>query len=413
MPGTSLFQNRWWVVLGAFLGLIVNQGAITFYAFAIFLKPVSDDLGVSRGTLSSAVGLLLAVFAVFVPVMGSLIDRFGVRTVLLPMIVLVALATAGLSQLRASPFILYPLFATQGLFATCQVPIGYAKVITAWFDRERGLALGVAVAGAGLGVALVPQLVAYLIDHHGWRAAYVGLGAAILLIAFVPVAVFVREPPSAGTAPGGAPPAPGISAGEAVRQSQFWIINIAFVLATIAINGTLAHVVALLTDRGLPAATATDALSVAGLAIIAGRIVSGYCVDRLFAPHVTVAMFCAPIVGIALLLTGGAGVAPFAGTVLCGLGIGAEIDLMAFFVGRYFGLRAFGAIYGLMFATFAVGSGLGSFLMGACFDLAGSYRPMLVAFVAVLIAACLLIARLGPYRYRAEAARERPGSRPM
>lgn len=159
-----------------------------------------------------------------------------------------------------------------------------------------------------------------------------------------------------------------------------------------------------MTDRGIPAATATDALSVAGLAIIVGRIVSGYCVDRLFAPHVTVAIFCAPIVGIALLLSGATGVVPFAGTMLCGLGIGAEIDLMAFFVGRYFGLRAFGAIYGLMFATFAAGSGLGSYLMGVCFDLAGSYRPMLGAFVLALIAACLLIARLGPYRYRAEVA---------
>ncbi len=411
MPATSPFQNRWWVVLGAFLGLIVNQGAITFYAFAIFLKPVSDDLGVSRGTLSSAVGLLLAVFAVFVPVMGGVIDRFGVRTVLLPMIVLVALATASLSLLRASPFILYPLFALQGLFATCQVPIGYAKVITAWFDRDRGLALGIAVAGAGLGVALVPQFVAFLIASHGWRAAYVGLGAGILLVAFVPVALFIREPPSAKTAPRSAPRAPGISVGEAVRQPQFWIIDIAFFLATVAINGTLAHVVALLTDRGVPAATATGALSVAGLAIIAGRIVSGYCVDRLFAPHVTVAVLGAPIAGIALLMSGAAGVAPFAGTVLCGLGIGAEIDLMAFLVGRYFGLRAFGAIYGLMFATFAIGSGLGSFLMGACFDLAGSYRPMLGAFVAVLVAACLLIARLGPYRYRAEAAGDRPESR--
>ncbi len=405
MPVTGLFANRWWVVVGAFLALIVNQGAITFYAFAIFLKPVSDDLGVSRGTLSSAVGLLLAVFAVFVPVMGGVIDRFGVRTVLMPMIVLVALATAALSQLRASPVVLYPLFALQGLFATCQVPIGYAKVITAWFDRERGLALGIAVAGAGLGVALVPQYVAWLIASHGWRAAYVGLGAGILAIAFVPVALFIREPPHAKAAPGGAPAVAGISAGEAVRHvSPFWTINIAFFLATIAVNGTLAHVVALLTDRGIPAATATNALSIAGLAIIVGRIVSGYCVDRLFAPYVTVAVLCAPIAGIALLLSGAAGVVPFVGTVLCGLGIGAEIDLMAFFVGRYFGLRAFGAIYGLMFATFAIGSGLGSFLMGACFDLAGSYRPMLVGFVAVLVVACLMIARLGPYRYRAEAA---------
>ena len=137
------------------LRLIVNQGP----SLLRLRTRVSEDLGVSRGTLSSAVGLLLAVFAVFVPVMGSLIDRYSVRTVLMPMIVLVALATASLSLLRASPFILYPLFALQGLFATCQVPIGYAKVITASFDRERGLALGIAVAGAGLGVALVPQLV--------------------------------------------------------------------------------------------------------------------------------------------------------------------------------------------------------------------------------------------------------------
>jgi MFS family permease len=402
MPQSSLLQNRWWVVLGAFLGLIVNQGAITFYAFAIFLKPVSEDLGVSRGTLSSAVGLLLGVFAIFVPVMGNLMDRWGVRTVLLPMIVLVALATAALSLLTASPWILYSLFATQGMFATCQVPIGYAKVITAWFDRERGLALGIAVAGAGLGVALVPQYVAWLIEHHGWRAAYVGLGALILVIAFVPVALFIREPPAAQAA-AGAPEASGTSMGEAVRQPLFWIINIAFALATIAINGTLAHVVALLTDRGIPAATATGALSIAGLAIIIGRIVSGWCVDRLFAPHVTLAVLCCPIVGIALLVTGAGSVVPFAGTVLCGLGIGAEIDLMAFFVGRYFGLRAFGAIYGLMFATFAVGSGLGSYLMGACFDVAGSYRPMLIAFVAALIAACLMITRLGPYRYATTA----------
>jgi len=403
MPRTSLLQNRWWVVVGAFLGLIVNQGAITFYAFAIFLKPVSEDLGVSRGTLSSAVGLLLAVFAIFVPVMGSVMDRLGVRTVLLPMIVLVALATAGLALLTASPWILYPLFATQGLFATCQVPIGYAKVITAWFDRERGLALGIAVAGAGLGVALVPQFVAFLIEHQGWRAAYVGLGALILAIAFVPVALFIREPPSAPAAAAGAAEVAGISVGEAIRQPLFWIINIGFVLATIAINGTLAHVVALLTDRGIAAATATNALSVAGVAIIAGRIVSGWCVDRLFAPHVTVGVLCLPVAGIALLASGAGGVAPFAGTVLCGLGIGAEIDLMAFFVGRYFGLRAFGAIYGLMFATFAIGSGLGSFLMGATFDLAHSYRPMLVVFMAALVASCGLIGRVGPYRYATAA----------
>jgi predicted MFS family arabinose efflux permease len=422
MAGNGLFQNRWWVVFGSFLGLIVSQAAVSF-AFGVLLKPVSEDLAVTRRTLSFAFNLFTITSAVFIPIVGFLIDRYRVRTVVMPLIVLFALTTASLSYLRSDPVVLYGLFMLQGVFAACQVPTGYAKTISAWFDRDRGLALGVAMAGVGVGVALMPKFMTYLIQNHGWRNAYIGLGALAFVFTFVPVALFIREPPSWKVSRHGAVPdaIAGLSVAEALRSWHFWAMAIAFFIVIATSNGTLAHVVAMLTDRGIPLDAATTALSMAGLAIIAGRLLSGFCLDRVFAPFVAVCFFCCPIIGILLLLSGASGPVPILGTVLCGLGIGAEVDLMAFFVGRYFGLRTFGAIYGLLFAAFIAGSGLGVYLMALSSDLAAfitnsslaayltgfsiefadSYAPMLIAFAGALAFACLLIAFLGPYRFPA------------
>lgn len=405
MRGSSPFQNRWWIVFASFLGLMVSQGPIAVYAFGVFLKPVSEDLGVSRGTFSLAFNLLNITCALFIPIVGNLIDRYGIRTVVMPMIALFAVTTASLSYLQPSWAVLYGLFALQGLFSAGQVPTAYAKAISAWFDRDRGLALGVAIAGTGLGVALMPPSVTYLIQNYGWRNAYIGLGAAVFVLAFIPTALFIKDLPSPNVPRRGTPrdTATGLSMGEAFKSLQFWAMTVAFFLVIVAINGTLSHMIAMLTDRGIPLRTATAGLSMAGLAIIVSRVVSGYCVDRFFAPYLAIVFFSCPIIGIALLLSGASGPVPILATVLCGLGVGAEVDLMAFFVGRYFGLRAFGAIYGLMFAIFIVGVGLGAYLMGLSFDLVNSYSPMLIAFGGALVISCLLIARLGPYRFPATA----------
>jgi predicted MFS family arabinose efflux permease len=418
MARNDLFENRWWVVFGSFFGLVVSQAAFSV-AFGVQLKPVSEDLDVSRRALSFAFNLFTLTSAAFIPIVGFLIDRYSVRAVVLPLIVMLALTTAGLSYLQSEPVILYGLFMLQGIFAACQVPTGYARTISAWFDRDRGLALGIAMAGVGVGVALMPKFMAHLTQNHGWRNAYLGFGAAVFLFAFVPVALFIKEPPSSPTSQHHAAFA-GLSVAETLRSWRFWMMALAFFLVIVACNGTLAHVVAMLTDRGIPLEAATTALSMAGLAIIAGRILSGFCLDRVFAPYVAVCFFCFPIIGIALLVSGASGPVPTLGTVLCGLGIGAEVDLIAFFVGRYFGLRTFGAIYGLLFAAFIAGSGLGVYLMGLSSDLAaftGSganltvfsvnfdihfadpYGPMLIVFLAALVLACLLIAFLGPYRF--------------
>jgi len=400
----GIFANRWWIVFATVCGLIVGGGAINVFAFGVFLKPITAELGVGRAMFSSALTMHAALAALSCPAIGWLVDRWGARRVMIPGLLIYALATACYALIQASPFaITFLIFAVTGIVGGVGTPIPYATVITQWFDRQRGLALGVGIAGVGLGVALVPQLAAALIAAFGWRTAYVGLGIAILVVAFVPVAIFLREPPEAVHAPDGAAAAmlPGVDAAQAFRSGLFWGLAIAFFLDVIAINGTLTHIVALLTDRGIALQTATATLSGVGIALILGRILSGWCLDRMWGPYVAVAFFVLPMIGIALLASGATGIVPYAGAVTLGLGIGAEVDLMAFFTGRYFGARHYAKIYGTIFGIFAFGVGIGPALSGASFDLFHSYTPVFMIYEVMLAISCAIFLRLGPYPYPA------------
>jgi len=395
-----IFRNRWWVVFASVLGLIVGAGSINVFAFGVFLKPISDDLGLGRGVISSAAGMTSILSAIASPFFGRMIDKWGIRPVLLPSIVLFALAVAGLSFLRASPAYLYFLFPLVGLTSVGQTPAAYSKAISAWFDRDRGLALGLALAGVGLGTAIIPQLSSFLIVSFGWRMAYVGLGGAIILLALIPATLCIHEPDTSRAAVAARPVATGLTLREAALHSwRYWVLTLAFFLSAAAINGTLTHVVPLLTDRGLPVSVAVGALSISGIAIIVGRIFSGWCLDKIFGPYVAIAFFLCPLTGILLLYSGYAGPVPLVGTMLCGLGIGAEFDLMAFFVGRYFGMKSFGALYGLMFGISQFGNAVGSNIMGWSYQLLHSYAPAFVLFGIALLATCVLLLPLGPYPF--------------
>ena len=154
----------------------------------------------------------------------------------------------------------------------------------------------------------------------------------------------------------------------------------------------------LLTDRGLSAASAAGVLGVFGLATLCGRLLAGWLVDRIFAPYVASIFFLAPIAGFAFLASGGE-LLPAIGVVLMGLGLGTEIDLIAFLVSRYFGQRAFGELYGYFFMVFGIGSSLGRMLGGFVFDMAGSYTPALIGAAISLVTAVALVNRLGAYAY--------------
>ncbi len=404
----GFLANRWLVVIASMLGLLVGSGPILIFSFGVFLKPVTAELGITRGDLSTAVLIATLFSAAGCPAIGWLLDRFGARKVMMPGIILYSLVVAGFGFMQAKPVYLIPLiFALVGLIGAVQTPIPYAAVVAQWFDRQRGLALGIATAGVGLGVALLPPFLALLIAGFGWRHAYFGLGIAVLVLAWVPVALFVREPPALARAAQRrsgvdlTAALPGAAAHEAYRQWRFWALTIAFFLAVMAINGTLTHVVPLLTDRGIPPQQAAVMFSFAGYAIILGRILAGWCLDRIWGPYVAICFFAVPMLGIALLGSGAGGLVPLVGAILCGAGIGAEIDLMAFFISRYFGLKAYGKVYGLMFAVFNVGTGIGPAISGISFDRFHSYGPIFIVYEVALAITCLLFVGLGPYPYPA------------
>lgn len=399
----AVLQNRWWIVLACAIGLMVGTGSILILAFGVFLKPVTEELGWSRAAFSAALLVTGTCAVVFTPIFGRMLDRYGIKRSVLPMVVVLSLAIGSLSMIGPSLIVLYLIFAIAAIGGPAQGPLTYSKAVSAWFDRERGLALGIATTGSGIGAILMPLEAQFLIDHVGWRMAYLGLGITNFILAFSVFALIIRDPPGhigmQRDAAANATLPPGIPGPEALRSWRFWSITAVFAIGGITINGTLAHVAALLTDQGVPADIAARTLASSGIAIIVGRLLGGYLLDRFFAPYVGTIVFTMPAIGCTLLAAGFSGPVAIIAVLLCGAGLGVEIDMMGFFISRYFGIRTFGEIYGYMFPGFAIGVGLGPYLMGLDYDRTHSYQLALYGFAVLLLIAAALVSRLGPYAF--------------
>jgi predicted MFS family arabinose efflux permease len=179
------------------------------------------------------------------------------------------------------------------------------------------------------------------------------------------------------------------------------------VLISLSVHAGFAHFAAILSDRGSSAAAAALAVSLFGGGVIAGRAVTGYLLDRFFAPRVTALIFGCAAAGIALLATAGSQNIAFVAALLIGFGWGTEGDAKAYLISRYFGLRCFGEIYGFIFAGFVLAGGLGAYLMGLAFDHMRSYEfPLAIACLGALASAVLMM-MLGPYRYQVGAPVEK------
>jgi predicted MFS family arabinose efflux permease len=342
----------------------------------------------------SASALLTALCS---PLMGRVLDRFGVRATLIVAVTLYAGCTALVGALPPMPWAFVALYALMGVFGAAHSPLPYAKVVSAWFDNRRGLALGVAMSGIGLGGIILPQIVRRLLETLDWRTAYAGLGGVILLIAMPAILLLIREPaPRAGEA-AARESLPGVSPREALRDRRFWILAAAVFLTTMTLNGLAAHAVPLLSSHGLPRAAAAAMLPALGLSSLLGRLATGYLLDRFFAPRVAAGAVLISLAGVILLWAGQSPPLLLAG-VFC---LGAEVDVMGYMTSRYFGLRRFGEIYGWIVAIFSLSSAAGAALMAFSFDAAGSYGPAMAGFVAALAAAAVLVLQLGPYAFAA------------
>jgi MFS family permease len=406
----------WWVVLASGVGLAMHFGPIIVATFGVFLKPLSQEFGWNRTQISLAFSLATLGITVAVPLVGRLVDRFGARRVILPAVLLFGLSVLSLSFLSGQLWHFYALYLLIGVVGSGTTPVPYAKVLSRWFDRRRGLALGLAVAGNAVGAMFMPSVAQALIAAVGWRYTYVFLGLMAMGVAIPVVGLLLKETPQLiGLKPDGETGGQaevskplsqeeGLSFYETWHTGTFWLMVSAFFLISVSFHGYIIHLVPLLTDRGLSAQSAALTVSLAGGAALIGRVGIGYLLDRFFAPYVAGGFFCGFALGIFLLWSGAVGGVVLVAVVLVGLGIGAELDVMPYMVSRYFGLRAFGEIYSYAFAIFGLGAVVGPLLMGAGFDATGSYSLVLATFVIVALTAAGLMTRLGPYQIWEAAA---------
>jgi MFS family permease len=414
---TRIFYG-WAVVASAAVGLFLCGAPIVVYSFGVFLKPLTEEFRVGRGAISLAFTLHNIVGAPVAPLAGRLVDRCGTKRVVVPALVLLALVLISALAIGTSLWQLYAFYLALGAFGIASSPIGYGAVISRWFDRRRGLALGLIMLGMGVGTAVMPPIAQRLIEQFGWRMTFALVGCAILVIPTTTVALFLKEDPRAmGLLPdgdqvsneslptNGASEIAGLEWAAIWRSKTFWLLLPAFVLAGASVHACVLHMSALLSDRGLTAQQAALGSAVVGTAVMSGRVLSGYLQDRFFAPRVAFGVFALSALGIALLWTGRGGPTALGGAFLVGLGMGAEVDIIAFLLSRYFGLRAYGTAFGFTFGSFILAGGLGGLLMGAGFDRTGSYSLPLIGFFAATVVALALFTRLGPYRF---AARREP-----
>jgi MFS family permease len=385
------------------------------FSFGVFLKALSQEFHSGRAAISLAFTLHNLISAVCAPLVGRLIDRYGARRVILPATVIFGSILVLSKILTANLWQFYAFYLTLGVIGSGMSPVPYGNVVSHWFDRRRGLALGLMMFGLGFGAMVMPSLAQRLITLFGWRMAYTAVGSAILLVSVSVVAAFLKESPEKmGLLPDGAARVHGATAGEgddpgmtwhdAWHSPTFWLMVSAFFLVGASVHACVLHTAAILTDRGSTAQVAALATSFVGAALLIGRVVSGYLLDRFFGPRIAAVFFGGVAIGIALLWIGNSRELGFAGALLVGLGMGAEVDIIAYLTSRYFGLRAFGEIYGYAFGAFALAGGVGTFLMGAGFDLTGSYRTPLAGFFTATLVAIVLMTQLGPYRYVARRA---------
>jgi MFS family permease len=386
--------------------------AATFFAstpyqvFAVFLRPVSEEFSWSRQSASGAYAVMALSAAAAAPLVGRLIDRIGARRVIVLSLTVVGLAVTSLSMLTASLTHLYGVSFAIGVATIGASAVAHSRVIFGWFDVHRGRALGLMLAGGMVSGIVLPPAAVNLIRLFGWRAAWFVLGM-LIVVAGVPLVMrFLQERmPVSGA--GGV--VAGASVGEAIRSRLFWTLMATIVGASMMVSGAIVHTSALLTDRGFTPGLAAAVMSAMGAANLAGRLLTGWLLDRYAAPRVAAVMLTVGAMGGLLMARADSiGVAMIA-AVLIGGGSGGEIDVNPYLLSRYFGLRSLATLYGFNWMALGTASAIGPVLMGRAHDATGSYAAILSGLAMVtLVTAGLFLTLPAP-----RAAKSRPaGSGP-
>ncbi len=398
----SEFRRGWRPLGAALVGKVFSFGTIPIYLVGVFTIPLGEAFGWSRVEVALSYTIATMTAASLAPLVGWLCDRYGARSLVIWGTVGYGLGMAIIGT--SSDWL--PRFYASWSFATIlgmgASSIALTRFVAGWFERKRGLALGILLSGSGLAALILPPFVATLIESFDWRAGYFGISALILLVG-VPVLVlgFKDEPGRQPERPSNKNEAPAVAGqlkprsgfGLAVRSRTFWIMAIAFCGATFGFSGLISSFAPILEDAGYARPQAAALTGLIGLFIVVGRVGAGYLLDHLWAPGL---VFVALAIGAAAcgLLTFPE---PPVWTVVCaafclGVSAGAKFAALPFMIAHEFDLASYGRVYSLIMICQAFVTAASPPIFGLTFDLQGSYLQVLVlAMVLLVIGPALLL----------------------
>ena len=380
-----------WIVVAASAAIVcVGMGAL--FSLGVFLTPMAESMGWSRGAISSVALLNWIAMGLGSFVWGALSDRLGTRAVAVAGGLLLGLGLVLSSQVQA----LWQLNLTFGVMVGFAVGAFYAPLTstaTKWFTARRGLAVGLVSSGIGVGILAIAPLARALITAWDWRVALLVIGD-LAWVVVVPVALLIREQPGdvGAAAMGGAAARTGrdYSPQQVLATPQFWAIALTHFACCAAHSGPIFHMVTHATDQGIGPMAAATALGVSGLSSIAGRLGGGLLADRFGAKKTLLSGLALQAAMIVLYLYVRE-IGPFyALAVVFGVAYGGVMPLYALVTREYFGEKVMGAAYGAVFLISTLGMGLGSFAGGVLYDRLGSYTWLYTGSFAIGAAAVVL-----------------------
>jgi predicted MFS family arabinose efflux permease len=385
---------------GAMIGLAFGPSVLAVLTISAYIQPIEAEFGWSRVQVSLAFTIVAYMIVLVSPLQGFVVDRYGPRRTVLASIPLFGLSLVALYFTPPSLAVYYLLWALVPVLGIGLWPLGYLQVISQWFERRLGFALGCANAGIGLGSTIVPLLTAALIPLYGWRGALLGLGLLVIFVSWPLVWLLLKEPAAGEAQHHALARTEGLAFNRLCRERSFLVLNIAFFLLGLTATSLVSQQVPLLTEAGwTPDAARAVVSTIFGFALLTARVVVGFVMDHVFAPRVmqTVAVGGA----ISCLLYALYPDAAILSAILLGFLLGAEFDVLAFLIKRYYGHIAYGRAYGVIFGVFYLGSGLGITGMAWMRQQSGSYDSGLFLAALILLGSAVLLFLLPTYRYQA------------
>ncbi|MGE8133968.1 MFS transporter [Novosphingobium subterraneum] len=400
----------WVVVAASMVGLAMGLSPLPFYTIGMFAPELQREFGWSFAALMGSITVQSVVVMGTGPVAGFAVDRYGAKPVALISLLLFGLTYMSLGLSGGNIWVYYGQWVLMSTLGAGTLTATWMHTVNGWFEKQRGLAIGIASTGTGITGFLIKPFSAWLIGNYGWRTAFFVIGALPIVIGLPIVAMFFRERLDAARKDTGLAAEPVVEAGltlrEALRDRRFWIMTFAFLLIAFALTAPTPNLENILRTQKFTLSQIGTITAGFGLSVIAGRIVGGFLLDRFWAPACALAILVMPMIGSYMLSrpeidASHASVA----VITLGLGAGFEFDLLAYLIARYFGRRSYGTIYGTFFTVIAFGGGIGPIVYGRVFDATGRYDMALLSGVACLIVGSLSLLALGRYpRWSQEVA---------